>query len=324
MNQSTADLQSKRVAAPRPEAQKPRKDAGKRLLLALSSFLLLTVLGASVSAQGSIFGLTTNADEAVPEDSDLVFFGYLNETDDEVRLSISDGAGYENGQWYDDFQNFLSEAPGMPYDYLFFDTIRGEFFRLSKLIPDNSYQQEDVQLAPVAFPSRPTGLVGVKIGEAQVQLAWDRVAGLTCHVYRRAASSNGSFFRIDNPAGDLADPGADSAYVDTTATGTEPYSYMIMATDAPGGFSPPSAVATVDPGGCCEGLTGNVDQDAEDLTDIGDVTALIDFLFLSKSPLSCPGEANIDGDPEGLIDIGDLTALIIYLFLEPMPPAPCR
>jgi hypothetical protein len=31
-------------------------------------------------------------------------------------------------------------------------------------------------------------------------------------------------------------------------------------------------------------------------------------------------EANVDGDGEGVVDIGDLTALIAYLYISPNPP----
>ena len=46
----------------------------------------------------------------------------------------------------------MSEAPGLPYDYHFFDTSGGEGFILSKLIPNNSFQEEDVSLAPASWP----------------------------------------------------------------------------------------------------------------------------------------------------------------------------
>jgi hypothetical protein len=77
--------------------------------------------------------------------------------------------------------------------------------------------------------------------------------------------------------------------------------------------------------GCCEGLTGNVDGDSEGLVDIGDLTALIAYLYIPPNPVpSCLGEANVDGDGACLVDIGDLTALIAYLYIPPNPlPAAC-
>ena len=74
---------------------------------------------------------------------------------------------------------------------------------------------------------------------------------------------------------------------------------------------------------CCVDLTGNMDCDSGDRVDLGDLTALIDYLFISFSPLCCPDAANVDGDPEELVDLGDLTALIDYLFISFTPPAEC-
>jgi hypothetical protein len=74
---------------------------------------------------------------------------------------------------------------------------------------------------------------------------------------------------------------------------------------------------------CCVGLTGNVDNDPAELIDLGDLTALIDYLFISFTPPACMEEANVDGDPGGFIDLGDLTALIDYLFISFTPPAAC-
>jgi hypothetical protein len=67
---------------------------------------------------------------------------------------------------------------------------------------------------------------------------------------------------------------------------------------------------------CCRGSAGNIDCDQLELVDIGDLTRLIDYLYLSSDPLCCPLEANCDGDVEGLVDIGDLTDLIAYLYID--------
>jgi CubicO group peptidase (beta-lactamase class C family) len=76
---------------------------------------------------------------------------------------------------------------------------------------------------------------------------------------------------------------------------------------------------------CCLTLTGNVDADPGELVDIGDLTALIAYLYIPPNPVpSCSQEANVDGDPDYLIDIGDLTGLVAYLYIPPNPlPAPC-
>jgi hypothetical protein len=77
-------------------------------------------------------------------------------------------------------------------------------------------------------------------------------------------------------------------------------------------------------GPCCEGITGNVDGDPEDVVDIGDLTALISYLYIPpNSAPNCLAEANMDGDAQSLIDIGDLTSLVDYLYISGNLPADC-
>ncbi len=72
----------------------------------------------------------------------------------------------------------------------------------------------------------------------------------------------------------------------------------------------------------CTGTTGNVDCDPDDLVDMGDLTVLIDHLYISLRPLCSPSEANVDGIYG--VDMGDLTLLIDHLFigLTPLPDCP--
>jgi hypothetical protein len=72
------------------------------------------------------------------------------------------------------------------------------------------------------------------------------------------------------------------------------------------------------------GFTGNVDCDPTDGVDISDLTALIDNLYITFTPLCCQKEANADGSTDGGIDISDLTALIDYLYISFTPPAACQ
>jgi hypothetical protein len=76
--------------------------------------------------------------------------------------------------------------------------------------------------------------------------------------------------------------------------------------------------------GCCIGLAGNTDCDPDDIVDIGDLTRLIDYLYISNDPLCCYEEGNADGDPGGVVDIGDLTDMIDYLYISNDPPKPCQ
>jgi hypothetical protein len=76
--------------------------------------------------------------------------------------------------------------------------------------------------------------------------------------------------------------------------------------------------------GCCVGSTGNVDCSADMMITMGDLTVLIDHLFITLAPLCCPGEANTDGSLDQLITMGDLTALIDHLFISLSPLPPCQ
>lgn len=73
---------------------------------------------------------------------------------------------------------------------------------------------------------------------------------------------------------------------------------------------------------CCADLTGNVDCSVGDGVDISDLSALIDYLYISFASLCCPEEANSDGQPG--TDIADLAALIDYLYISFTPLAPCQ
>ena len=77
---------------------------------------------------------------------------------------------------------------------------------------------------------------------------------------------------------------------------------------------------------CCTELRGNVDNDPEDIVSLGDLTALIDILFISLGDPVCWEETNLDESlPEGpgSVSLGDLTALIDVLFISLDSPPAC-
>ncbi len=71
---------------------------------------------------------------------------------------------------------------------------------------------------------------------------------------------------------------------------------------------------------CCIVL-GNVDRSLDLQVTMGDLTVLIDHLFISLEPLVCEEEGNVDLSPDRLVTMGDLTERIYYLFisLSPLP-----
>jgi hypothetical protein len=76
-------------------------------------------------------------------------------------------------------------------------------------------------------------------------------------------------------------------------------------------------------GGCCVQM-GNIDGSTDLLVTMGDLTVLIDHLFISFNPLSCVEEGNVDLSADGLVTMGDLTVLIDHLFISftPLPACP--
>jgi hypothetical protein len=272
----------------------------QKLMFTITAILLLSA--SSVLAQGSIFGSVVNSDESSPSPGRLSFFGYLNASDEEIRIVTSDGAGYDGGFWFDDFQNYQTESPGIPYDFHFCDVASGQVFHLNGLVPDNSFQQEDIQLASGTYPTAPNNITVQNLDPTSVRIDWRGSIGSTYHVYRRQASSNGSYFRIDNPSGDLADHGvSDTFFVDSSVEAGVEYVYLVIAEDASGNYSP-----VIAPAEC-----GDLDHSGN--VDIDDVIFAVNYIFLggpAPNPLAI-GNADCLGD----VDIDDVIFMVNYIFL---------
>lgn len=72
---------------------------------------------------------------------------------------------------------------------------------------------------------------------------------------------------------------------------------------------------------CCDLTTGNVDCDPDGGVDISDVSMMIDYLYISRTPPCCSHAANVDAQTP--VDIADLTRLIDRLFVSFVPLAAC-
>jgi hypothetical protein len=96
----------------------------------------------------------------------------------------------------------------------------------------------------------------------------------------------------------------------SVVTGAEPAESPVRST----------AVRGWPTGMCCEGTVGNVDCDPNETISLGDLVALIDFLFINQKPLCCLQEADVNrsggADPTvENITIGDVSMLIDYMFV---------
>jgi hypothetical protein len=119
--------------------------------------------------------------------------------------------------------------------------------------------------------------------------------------------------------------GQSQYYIVTDLDPATSYYFAIKTADDLYNWSPLSnVVQKTTPEFCCFGVTGNVDCDPNDNVDLGDLTAMISYLFIEPKPLCCPEEANVDGDEFGSIDLGDLTFLILHLFQSPLEQPSCR
>jgi hypothetical protein len=77
-----------------------------------------------------------------------------------------------------------------------------------------------------------------------------------------------------------------------------------------------------DSSGCCVTM-GNVDQSSDNLVTMGDVTVLIDHLYITLTPLVCPDEGNVDFSADGLVTMDDLTVMVYYMFIFLWPDPAC-
>jgi hypothetical protein len=298
------------------------------MTLALTALVVLLLVD-NLSAQGSIFGEVHRTDLSVPPDDSIQFLGFIRDTDNEIRIQSCIGAGYESGHWYDDFQNFLNEAVGVPYHYYFFDQVASQMYLLNKTIPNNSFQQEDIALAPFLFPAPPQQVVAVRQSNGSVRLQWDTSSGVTWHVYRRPGLSLGSFFRIDNPSGNRLDHGvSQSHYVDSNVDSGACYSYVVVAESGSGTYSPASEIAQIDLSLCCVGQVGNVNASSGDEPTIGDILMLVDHLYISYTDPVCMTEADVN-QSGGLkptrkdLTLVDISILINHLFIDFKPLRRC-
>ncbi len=285
----------------------------------MAAFFLLLIIGVSpVYAQGSIYGTVENSGGTTPAESALTFYGFINNSDAEVRIDLSVGAGYDIsnfgiGNWFDDFQNYLSEAPGMPYQYNFYNSDNNEGHVLNGAIPGDSYHEESFSLNSVAWPITPLNVVSEVDVDSRLVLHWDSTSSQTYHIYRRDGSSGGGFYRIDDPGVIYTDGGVDdSTYIDTTGLFGETYSYIIIPFDG-SLMGPRSDIYTFS---ITQFLCGDVNNDA--YVNVLDIIELINYKFREGPEPDNLAAGDVDGN--GAVNVLDILDLINYKFRE--GPAP--
>ena len=79
-------------------------------------------------------------------------------------------------------------------------------------------------------------------------------------------------------------------------------------------YDVPTVNGLVEIAGCCIGVRGNFDGDAEEDVNVVDLTQLVSYLFAGGDAPICMEEGNFDGDPSENVNVVDLTLLVEYLF----------
>jgi pimeloyl-ACP methyl ester carboxylesterase len=150
-----------------------------------------------------------------------------------------------------------------------------------------------------------------------------RITGLTVTatpIYNDS-TFGASFNLLDNGAsGDSSN--ADGVYgklITTLDSGLVRYNVTVTGPSPIGTIKRYLSMAAYVSGSAC--LCGNVDGSFDGGIDISDLSRLIDYLYISMTPLGCSYAANVDGSIDGNVDIGDLTNLISFLFLSGPPPS---
>jgi len=288
----------------------------KRSFTSLFNIIILigVILPVSVLAQGSIYGVVSNSDFTAPADGELSFFGYLDDSDEEIKIETCVGAGYESPYWFDDFQNYLTEAAGNPYDFHFYNSANNEGFILSNPIPGNSLQQEDINLSPVSWPSKPVGFDGIAVAGPAIELTWDAVAGNTYHIYRREATSGGSFFRIDDVSGSLDNPGVSGgSFIDYDVDGITDYHYLIIAEDESRNLGLHSNYISVP---SVQFMCADANSDGT--VNILDIVFIINYKYKDGPEPVYLESCEVNGD--GKINILDVVYILNYKYKEGPPP----
>jgi len=280
----------------------------KRISFFLLVLIAIILPAKYLFAQGNIFGNVTNSNASTPVNGEMTFFGYIEGSDEELKIESCVGCGYDAGNWFDVLPNYLTVSVNDQFDYHFYNVQNGENVVLSGIIDTGGFQQEDIDLLSLALPEKPSNLIGVAVSGQAVEINWTTVTGLTYHIYRRDASSNGSFFRIDDPTGSLSNPGvSESPFIDNTVDGTNTYNYLIIAENGSGEFSPHSDYLVQSSSAF---TCGDINNDGG--LNILDVIYFINFKYKGGPEPESMASAEVNGD--GSLNILDVIYFINFKY----------
>ena len=176
-------------------------------------------------------------------------------------------------------------------------------------------------------------LCGQQVRSACVTLSWtatgdDGVVGTASYYDIRFSKEaiTEENWSLATPARVLPIPKPSGVHEEWLVSGLEPgvrYYFAVKAGDEYRNWSGISnVIAKRAPVQICNGLVGNVNCDPNEVVDLSDLIALVNYLFLNGQ-ICNPGEANANGDPYGTIDISDLMLLVDHLFRPPASLPSC-
>jgi hypothetical protein len=86
-----------------------------------------------------------------------------------------------------------------------------------------------------------------------------------------------------------------------------------------------STVPTFD---CCgrytSGFTGNTNCGDDGKRNLGDITTLVDRVYVTKTPLCCEANGNVNGDIEDKINLADIVRLVDHIYVTKVETEPCE
>ncbi|HSH00465.1 MAG TPA: hypothetical protein VLB27_10465, partial [candidate division Zixibacteria bacterium] len=162
-------------------------------------------------------------------------------------------------------------------------------------------------------------LTATVVSPTTVDLTWHAQPGLRYRVYRRIATNNSTYRRLDDPSGNLATVGvAAPPFTDATSDGASLYSYIIIAEDSLGRWSAHSAEAVVDASGPACACDTHGDPSGDGVVNVLDVVALINVAFRGGTDIPDPNSncpvTTTDCDCSGLTNVIDAVRMVEVAF----------
>ena len=79
---------------------------------------------------------------------------------------------------------------------------------------------------------------------------------------------------------------------------------------------------------CCQGTVGDVDGSGGNTPTVADIGRLVDYLFITGTPLDCMAEADVNqsggiNPDRNDITVADISAIVFHLFVIDVPLKPC-